>query len=36
MIDPDIHPLLDPQRVVAWLAEPWRRRDASGNTGLAC
>ncbi len=33
IIDTDIHPLLDPQRVVAWLPEPWRRRYASGNTG---
>ncbi len=33
IIDTDIHPLLDPQRVAAWLPEPWRRRYASGNRG---
>jgi uncharacterized protein len=33
IIDTDIHPLLDPQRVAARLSEPWRRRYITGNTG---
>ena len=33
IIDTDIHPLIDPGRVIAFLPEPWRSRYASGNTG---
>ncbi len=33
IIDTDIHPLLDAQRVAAFLPEPWRRRYASDNAG---
>lgn len=33
IIDTDIHPTMDPYRVVDFLAEPWRSRFASGNRG---
>lgn len=33
MIDSDIHPSLDPKRVVEYLPQPWRTRYASGNRG---
>lgn len=33
VIDTDIHPTLDPQCLVEFLAEPWRSRFASGNHG---
>lgn len=33
IIDNDIHPLLDPERIMAYLPEPWRSRLASGNSG---
>ena len=33
IIDADIHPTLDPQRVMEYLPEPWRSRYASGNRG---
>jgi predicted TIM-barrel fold metal-dependent hydrolase len=33
IIDSDIHPTLDPGRVVEFLPEPWRGRFASGNRG---
>lgn len=33
IIDTDIHPTMDPKRVVDFLPEPWRSRFASGNRG---
>lgn len=33
VIDSDIHPTLDPARIVQYLAEPWRSRFASGSDG---
>ncbi len=32
-IDTDIHPVLDPERVLDFLAQPWRARYAGGNRG---
>ena len=33
IIDTDIHPVVDPDRVADFLAEPWRSRWRSGNRG---
>ncbi len=33
IIDADIHPTMDPRRIVEFLAEPWRSRFAGGNQG---
>jgi predicted TIM-barrel fold metal-dependent hydrolase len=33
VIDSDIHPTMDPKRVVDFLSEPWKTRYGSGNRG---
>lgn len=33
IVDTDIHPYIDPQRVADFLPQPWRRRVQSGNAG---
>jgi uncharacterized protein len=33
IIDTDVHPVLDPERVPDFLPEPWRRRFSTGNRG---
>lgn len=33
VVDADIHPVLDPQRIVEFLPQPWRGRYAGGNRG---
>ncbi len=33
IVDADIHPVVDPKRMLDFLPEPWRTRYASGNRG---
>ncbi|MDX6367083.1 MAG: hypothetical protein QOK30_2159, partial [Nocardioidaceae bacterium] len=33
IIDTDVHPVLDSERVLDFLPEPWRRRFSTGNRG---